>query len=86
MDAGRLGDAGTFFCLFENLLDRTQGDVAFPFGASKQPFLGMVFFPVSSQMLKDGFGQDGVAVFASLAVTHPDCHPLAVDIGQLQAG
>ena len=44
----------------------------------------MIFSPVLSQMLKGRLGQDGVAIFAALALTYSYHHPFAVDIGYLK--
>ncbi len=46
----------------------------------------MIFSPVLSQKFKGPLGQDGVAIFASLALSDPDGHPLTINIGDLQAG
>jgi len=69
MHAGRLGDAGTFLCFLKKLLDRTRGDVGILLLPFKQPFGGPIFFPVLPQKLKVRLGQNGVAIFAALAIT-----------------
>ena len=82
---GRFDDAGQLFCFLKELLYRTHGYMAFLFCTFKQPFGGVIFSPILPQKLKGRCGQDGVAVFAPLALTDPDHHPLTVNIGNLEA-
>jgi len=86
MHAGRFGNAGTLLRLLKDLLDRAYGDVIVLFHPIKQPLVGMILSPIFSQMFKSSRGQNGIAVLASLALCYPDHHPLAVNIGDLQAG
>src|SRR5208283_5173829 len=86
MYAGWFCDVGQFLCLVKELLYRICGYVAVLFRTIEQPAYRMVFSPVFPQKLKSRPGQDGIAVLATLALAYTYCHPLAVNIGYLQAG
>src|ERR1700739_2832724 len=89
MNADTLGDAGTPRCQANNRRQRAGSHVS-PAVAGKQPgltgrhpaLLARNAPPFMQYLEQDGREND-VAIRLALALTHPDEHPVTIDIGEL---
>ena len=67
-----------FFSDRKHLLGRGFTEVFFRILAGKQPFAGMILTPIGSQIRKQFFGKNRVAVLFTLALLDPDQHSVRI--------